>query len=168
MDSFSIFIIILVAVAAGFGWYKGFLKQAAQVAGLILGIAACRIFGSRLATALCGGEPSGADTVLYYVMAYVVLFLVVYVLVSLCSRLLKGVLNTLKVGVLNRIGGAIFNVCKWMLLVSLLLNMWVAVSPSTQLKDSKTFSYTLGFGPWLLGTQTAAQIGHAFDKAIHG
>ena len=168
MDSFSIFIIIVIVVSAGFGWYKGFLKQAAQVAGLILGIAACRIFGTRLATALCGEEPSGADTALYYVMAYVVLFLVVYVLVSLCSRLLKGVLNTLKVGILNRIGGALFNICKWMLLVSLLLNLWVAVSPSTSLKDSKAFSYSIGFGPWLLGTQTAAQVSHALDKAIHG
>ncbi len=168
MDSFSLFIIIVVVVSAAFGWYKGFLRQAAQVIGLLLGIAACRIFGSQLATALCGEEPSGTDTVLYYVMAYVVLFIVVYVLVWICSRAIKGVLNTLKVGVLNRIGGAIFCVCKWMLLVSLFLNIWVAVDPDTSLRDSKAYSYTLDFGPWLLGTKTASQVGHAFSKAIHG
>lgn len=168
MDSFSLFIIIIVVVSAAWGWFKGFLAQAAQVIGLVLGIAACRIFGSALASALCGEEPSGTDTVLYYVMAYVVLFLVVYVLVWICSRAIKGVLNTLKVGVLNRLGGAIFNTCKWMLLVSLVLNMWVAVSPESSVTESKAFNYTLDFGPWLLGTKTAAQVGHAVGKAIHG
>ena len=168
MDSFSLFIIIVVVVAAAWGWYKGFICQAAQVIGFALGIAACRIFGSRLATALCGEDPSGADTVLYYVMAYVVLFIVVYVLVWICSRAVKGLLKTLRVGILNRIGGAIFSICKWMLLVSLVLNMWVAVSPASSVTESKAFSYTLDFGPWLLGTQTASQVGHALGKAIHG
>lgn len=168
MDSFSLFIIIVVVAAAAWGWFKGFLAQAAQVVGFALGIAACRLFGSALATALCGDEPSGADTVLYHVMAYVVLFVVVYVLVWVCSRALKGLLKTLKVGVINNIGGAIFSVCKWMLLVSLVLNLWVAVTPDTDASDSKAFSYTLDFGPWLLGTQTATQISHALGKAIHG
>lgn len=166
MDSFTLFILIVVLAAGALGWTKGFIGQISQLIGIILAIAACRIFGDYV-TGLIAGHNAN-DTVIYTVIAYTLLFLAVYIIVWLIAKMLLSAIHVLHVGILNRIGGAIFCICKWMILVSLVLNVYAALVPDTALSASRLYNKTLAFAPWILGSDTAHEIGNTVGKVIKG
>lgn len=166
MSGFAIFIIILVVVSGVLGWRSGLLRQVGRLAGIILGIAACRIYGSAIVDYFCGKGASVSDTVLYTVLCYVLLFIAVYVAATLLAHLMRRMLDSVHIGVLNRLAGAVFNIMEWMLLLSLFLNLWVSLVPATSLAADPLFDRVLWFGPFLLGTDTAAAVGKAVSSAV--
>lgn len=166
MSAFTIFIIILVVVSGFLGWRSGLLRQVGRLVGIIAGIAACRFYGATLVDYFCGEGASVSDTVLCTVLCYVLLFVVVYLAALLLARLLRGMLEAVHIGVLNRLAGAVFNIMEWMLLLSLFLNLWVSLVPSTSLAADPMFDRVLWFGPFLLGTNFSATVGHVVSSAI--
>lgn len=166
MSGFTIFIIIVMVVSGFLGWRSGLLRQVGRLVGIIAGIAACRFYGPTLVDYFCGTGASVGDTVLYTVLSYVLLFIVVYVVAILLARLVRGMLEAVHIGILNRVAGAVFNIMEWMLLLSLFLNLWMSVSPSTALASDPVFDRVLWFGPFLLGTDAVATVGKAVTTAI--
>lgn len=166
MSGFAIFIIIFVLVSGVLGWRSGLLRQLGRVAGIILGIAACRIYGPSLVDHFCGSGASVADTVLYTVLCYVLLFIVVYIVATLLAHLVRKILDSVHIGVLNCLAGAVFNILEWLLLLSLVLNLWVSLVPSTALASDPLFDRVLWFGPFLLGSDAAGAFGKAVSMAV--
>lgn len=166
MSGFTIFVIILVVVSGFLGWRSGLLRQVGRLVGIIAGIAVCRIYGPTLVDYFCGTGASVSDTVLYTVLSYVLLFIVVYLVALLLARLMRGMLEAVHIGVINRVAGAVFNIMEWMLLLSLFLNLWVSIVPSTSLVADPVFDRVLWFGPFLLGSNAAATVGNAVSSAI--
>lgn len=154
MSGFAIFIIIVVLLSAVLGWRAGFLRQAGRVAGIILGIIACRIYGSQAAAMLINA--TDGDKMMYTVLAYVLLFIAVYLLATIIAYLMKSLLNAVHIGVLNSVAGAVFKVCEWLLLISLFLNLWTAIWPITSLEGDTVYQRVLWFGPYLLGTLSSS------------
>lgn len=166
MSGFAIFVIILVVVSGFLGWRSGLLKQVGRLVGIIAGIAACRIYGPTLVNYFCGTGATVSDTVLYTVLCYVLLFIVVYLVALLLAHLLRGALNAVHIGVLNRVAGAVFNIMEWMLLLSLFLNLWVSLVPTTSLASDPLFDRVLWFGPFLLGSDLSAAVGKVVSSAV--
>lgn len=165
MSGFTIFIIIVVLLSAILGWRSGFLRQVGRVAGIILGIIACRMYGAQAAAWLINAKATESDKMMYTVLAYVLLFIIVYVLATIIAHLMKSLLNAVHIGVLNRIAGAVFKVCEWLLLISLFLNLWTAISPITSLEDNPVYQRVLWFGPYLLGTDAVVKVSNAIFHA---
>lgn len=168
MSSFDIFVLILVIVAAFIGWRQGLLHQVGRLAGIILGIAACRIFGARVAEAVVAAESSDGDRIMYTILAYIGLFVVVYFFVTLVARMFKAVLDAIKIGVLNNLAGAVFNVAEWVFMFSLLLNLVTRISPIESLVGDPFYDGALLFAPYLLDTEAMAKIGSAVTGTAHG
>lgn len=166
MSGFAIFIIILAVVSGVLGWRSGLLRQVGRLAGIILGIAACRIYGPTIVDYFCGTGASVSDTVLFTVLCYVLLFIVVYIVATLLAHLMRKMLDSVHIGVLNRLAGAVFNIMEWMLMLSLLLNLWVSLVPSTSLASDPLFDRVLWFGPFLLGSNAAGAVGKAVSTAV--
>lgn len=166
MSGFTIFIIVFVLVSGVLGWRSGLLRQVGRLAGIILGIAACRIYGPALVDYFCGTGASVSDTVLYTVLCYVLLFVVVYLLATLLAHLMRKMLDSVHIGILNRLAGAVFNIVEWLLLLSLALNLWVSLVPSTALASDPLFDRVLWFGPFLLGSGAAGAFGKAVSTAV--
>ena len=136
MDTLTIITVIVFAAALILGAMKGIVKQLGSFAAVVLGIIACRIFATpatAIAARLLG--VSETDTALnHYTCAIIgcaVVFLAVWLLVWLIARLIHRVVTAVKLGPLNSIAGALFMAFKWMLVLSLAFNAWLALSPES-------------------------------------
>lgn len=122
--------IIFAAVllyAAVSGWIKGLFGQIGQIAGLIIGVLASRALSPGLINMLdvdAGAEKASTITA---ILCYILVFLAAYFIVVLVAKVLKIVVKAVALGFVDRLGGALFKMLKWMLILSLFYNLAVAI-----------------------------------------
>lgn len=153
MTTIDIVLLFIALCAVVTGAIKGFVHQMGTIAGLIGGILACRIFGEDVATwAVARGTENAG---LLRALVYCGLFLVVFLSLSLVARLLGAILSAIKLRVLDHVGGAVFRLALWMLIVSLLLNVYLGICPNDKGRfhvASKPWrGIVVGMAPKLLG-----------------
>ena len=74
---------------------------------------------------------------------------------------LSKVLKTIKLGTINSIAGSVFAVVQGLVLFSLLLNVWIAINPSTDLVKSSTSvvdEHVINLAPDIFGSDTAKEM----------
>lgn len=121
----DIIILAIVVVGGVIGFNKGIVSQVGQIAAIIAGIIAARLFGSGLADMMSGADSPGAlDTVCGYGLA----FLAAYCLTWLVARMVRKVFHTIHLGIIDRLAGAAFKIAQWALLLSLAINFVLLVS----------------------------------------
>lgn len=136
MDTLTIITIIVFAAAIILGAIKGIVKQLGSFAAVVLSIIACRIF-SEPATAIAArilGVSETDSALNHYTCAIIgcaAVFLIVWLLVWMVARLIHRVVTAVKLGPLNSIAGALFMAFKWMLVLSLAFNAWLALAPDS-------------------------------------
>lgn len=134
MSAFDIFVIVVAVAGAALGFRRGLIAQAGQIIALMGGIMACRVLGPRAVELLSPEIPAPvADTAL----AYALLFIAAYFIILLVARLIRGVISAVHLGVLDRLAGAVFKAFVWLLLLSVLLNVWAALIPGSDLTDTR-------------------------------
>lgn len=129
MEAIDIILLVVALVAVVTGAMRGFLCQAGTIVGLVVGVLACRLFGDA-ATRLLVGSGSEHETLLR-AAAYTGVFIVSFIGVSLVARLLDSAFSAVCMGWVNRLAGAVFRLALWMVLASLVLNLWLLVSPES-------------------------------------
>lgn len=167
MTVFDIVILIIFVVAAVIGFRKGFIVQVGSLAAIVIGIIACRMFGSQVIELISPApsvddavNPNSCPSYLYTIVAYCVIYLVAYYAVVLVVKLLKLVAHTVLLGPLDRIGGAIVSVIKWFIPVSLVLNLYLAINPDCDLTDKvhiasgQPVTWIIDLAPALFGALT--------------
>lgn len=151
METIDIILLVISAVAIVTGAMRGFVRQAGTISGLVLAIVACRLFGSQAAQWLIG---SGSEhEVLLRAVAYTAIFVIVFVGVSLLARLIHSAFAAVSLGWLNRVAGAVFRLGLWMVLTSLVLNIWLTAAPADSgMLNAKPWRHALvELAPRLLG-----------------
>lgn len=136
MAIIDIIILIVTVGALVYGFWRGFIVQLGAVAGLIVGVLACRLFGDSLAVWIGDVLPSLSDNVgtamlINRTIAYVILFIVCYCSVRLLASLVKTITSALFLGVFDRILGALFSLLQWMIVLSLVVNFICLISPNS-------------------------------------
>lgn len=127
MNALDIFLVILLGAAAVRGWFKGLIAIAAGVAGLIAGVVLCRLFGHSVADLISSSDGHTTDLVI----ANVVLFAAGYVGCLCAGRIIRSALHSLHLGIVDRLGGAVFSALEVAMVVSLVLNLWHSVLPGS-------------------------------------
>lgn len=163
MSTIDIVIIAVIVIAAIYGYYKGIFAQMGALAGIIGGVICCRIFGDDLATFFnnhfADSTATPATTMfLNNVVAHVVIFVVAYFGARLLASLLSATLKKIKLGILNRIAGAVFAPVQWLVILSIILNIWIAIFPNSKIVKSPTGiadETIINLAPDILGSQTA-------------
>ena len=117
-------IVLLYAVISGF--IKGLLSQIGQIGGLIIGVLAARALTPSLLTMLRTDAGVDSSSMITTVVCYFLVFLAGYFAIVLLARLIKLVVKVACLGVLDRIGGALFKLIKWSIILSLVYNLGVA------------------------------------------
>ncbi|MGM9827288.1 MAG: CvpA family protein [Muribaculaceae bacterium] len=154
-------VIIVLAVAGGFiGWRKGLTGQLGALAGVLAAIVLCRWFAADLAAAFTEPDDTPHTVLLHTVMSYVVLGVGAYVGVRIIARFMTTVTRVLHLSLINRAAGAIFSVFEWLLGLSILLNMWIAVFPETEMRSSNhaVTDMVMDIGPKVFDSQTVQDI----------
>ena len=132
-------VVILCLLWGGWrGWRRGFVYQLASVLAVAFGIVAARLLGPGATEWLEGYFPHSDSPIAAYtytVLGAGVAFVVVYALISLLAIILRGIMKVIHLGALNSIAGAALGIAKWVVLLSVILNVILALKPSSKLAD---------------------------------
>lgn len=137
MTTLDVIILAVFVGAVGFGFYRGLIVQVGAVAALFFAVVLCRLGGDQLARVIAGdGEVSTLDIVVAKVIVFIVGYLTVRAVASLCKK----ITHALSLGGLDRLAGVVFSLFQWMLVLSLLLNLWLVIKPGASLAEMSTLA----------------------------
>lgn len=153
MTTIDLILLAIIGIALVTGWLRGLARQVGTVAGIILGIVICRVFGSDLADYFVSRGSEHASVARACV--YAVLFVAVYLGCNLLARLISSLLKAVKLGFLDRLGGAVMRTFLWLLFTSLAINIYLGICPSDRPRferaDKPWRNITVQLAPKLLG-----------------
>lgn len=169
MTTIDIVVMAVVIVAAIYGYYKGILSQMGALAGIIGGVICCRLFGDDLAVFLNNHFADSTETrattlFLNNVVAHVFIFVAAYFGTRFLASLMSATLKKIKLGIINRIAGAVFAPVYWLVILSIVLNIWIALFPTTKLVKSSNGVATevvVNLAPDILGSEAAKMLQNA-------
>ena len=163
MSGLDILIIFLCVGALALGWRKGAIAQLGSIAGVVAGVIAARMAGARATAILAGltGARPEVDSVTAYALqagGYIAVFALVWLAVWVLSRMLRKATHALHLGLIDRVAGSLFLCFKWMLVLSLCLNLWWLIEPAHPLADAEArakadapVALVAEMTPWALG-----------------
>ncbi len=168
----DVIIIAVVVAAAVMGFRKGFIGQLGSVAAIIIGVVACRLFGPQVTDMIMpagqGPEVNSMSKYAYSILAYAGVYIVAYYAVILVARLLRTVTHTLLLGPLDHMAGAVVSIVKWLLALSVALNLYAIIVSGSDLgsrsrlgKETVQFIMEIAPAAWGAFTQN-------FQEAQHG
>ena len=140
------FTILLIAVVGFlYGLIKGVIRQVGSLGGFIAGIVVARFFGSSFSALLreMFDLPEGVSRVI----AYSLLFLIVYIICVQLMRLIHHITHHVALGWLDRLAGALFGAVKYLVILSIVLNLVHIIDPKGKLIPE--YGYTLRVAPLL-------------------
>ncbi len=159
----DIIILIILVAAAVTGYRRGVISQFGAVLAVVVALIICRLGGDACTEAFArevgANDPSQSGWNMYTagIVANVILFIVVWLAVRIVCRLLRRIIHAVLLGPVDAFAGAVFRVLAWTLAISIVLNIWLVMSPSSQvIMGQRSYGRllidsVLGFGPWLWG-----------------
>jgi membrane protein required for colicin V production len=140
MNAFDIFVGIILAYGLIRGLFRGLVKEASSIIGVLGGFFAAYSFYGLLAGYLSGvvSNPSYRN-----LLAFVSIFCAVVVLVNVLAIIIKYLLKIVFLGWLDRLGGVVFGFVKGALIVAVIFLALTAFLPkgAPLIKDSLTAPY---------------------------
>lgn len=119
MNIVDLILIIILMAAAVRGFVKGFFVEFASVAAIILGILCAMMFSVYLKNWLSGMVSWRPDVI--RTIAFLIIFISVVIVVHLVANALEQFVRAVALGILSRLGGAVFGVIKTAFILSFLM-----------------------------------------------
>lgn len=145
MNIVDLILIIILIAAAIRGFIKGFFVEFASVAAIVLGVLCAMMFSDYLKNWLTGvvsWQPGTIKTV-----AFLFIFVSVLITVHLIANALEKFVRAIAMGILSRMGGAVFGVIKTAFILSFLMyvvarieSYEVTIIPKEPKRDSKLYA----------------------------
>lgn len=157
MSTFEIFLIIFSLIAIVWGAAAGIIAQLGSIAGIVLGIVACRLLGHQAAYWLGSIAESGSSRTLLSILAYILVFIVAYFGAWALGRLAKAAAKKMQLGFLDRLCGAAFKLFLFIFCLSLAMNLWAAIAPDMS-PQGVWADRVEKVAPRILGSDTAKNI----------
>lgn len=141
MTLLDILLAVPLAIFIFLGWKRGVVREAATLAGVLIGIWAAVHF-SRLISSLLG--LSGESAIL---IAFFIIFVGTLVLAFLLGRIADRVIKSLKMNLPNKIAGAALGMVKALCILSVLLNGIILIDKNETLISQETREESLLYSP---------------------
>ncbi len=161
MTILDVIMILLFVAGVVMGYMRGMIKQMSTIVGFVLGIVACHVFGDSATELLLEVIPSAANwplaNITTHAMAVIILFVVIWLTVKVLGMFMKNTIELFNLEIVDKIGGAALCVVKYFFVLSILLNLWLLISPKSEvfttkhILDNEPFELTLNLAPWVLG-----------------
>ena len=133
------------------GIRKGFVRQAAALAALVIGIWAGLRFSFFISDTLRGWMDT-SNTIID-IISFTIIFVLVILAVTLVGRLIEGVVKIILLGWLNKLLGVLFAIIKYTLIFSVIICLISALDslygflPDDLLGQSKLYAVVKSFAP---------------------
>lgn len=118
MNWFDICIFIVSLYSILKGYQTGFVKQLASLAGLIV----AAILSGQLSYIVLPFMSKLSDQ-FAEPLSYIASFILIIAVFALIGHMLHEILETIKLGTLNKLAGAVLCFSKWILLISITINL---------------------------------------------
>ena len=148
---------IILAIALGFGFlkgfYKGFIVEVASLGALILGVMGAVKFSGFIADLL--NEFFDWNPVAVQTGSYLIVFIIIVYAISLLARAFTKIIRKASLGLFNKFLGAFFGVLKWAILMSVAffflgeLNTWVTIIDAEMMENSILYEPITELGEYL-------------------
>lgn len=144
----SILLLILLGSLV-IGWRKGLVRQMASLVSWVVGIVVCLFFGDEITRVFLALNPEAANWPLASITVKAVSLSLFFLLFTLTLRvvsyLTRKVIKAANLGCVDRVGGAALFMFKYLMVVSIVLNLLYAYNP-----DASTFGtrHALGNRPY--------------------
>ncbi len=143
MNYIDIVVLALVGLAAFKGFRNGFVTELATIIGLVLGLYTAAKFSSFLARVLKDYfKPSIVETV-----SFLIIFLTIIILVMILAKIVNGFIESLKIGFLNRLMGAIFGGVKALFVISVMFAVFNSFTGSYNFISEETKANSFCYKP---------------------
>lgn len=139
------FIDIVALIAVGFGAFRGFqngvIKEVTGLLGLIVGVWA----GLRLSFFFADYYRDNFDILENYIplLAFLTAFLLGVLAVWLAGKLLNKFVNSIALGLPNKLGGVVFGAAKWAFLVGTVLSLVINAQIISKETQESSVSYPI-------------------------
>ena len=154
-------LLLILLGALVIGWRKGLVRQTASLVSWAVGIAVCLFFGDEITRLFLAINPDAANWPLASITVKAVALAIFFLLVTLTLRILsyitRKVIKAANLGCLDRMGGAALFLFKWLMVLSILLNLLYAYNPDAStfgtrhMLGNKPYEFTLDLMPRILG-----------------
>lgn len=158
MSGIDIILMLVLFGSIVYGVWKGLIRQIASLGGVVLGIIVCRLFGTSFGTMLAEHFPNTFHSATSAaIVGNVLLFGLIWLTVGIAASMLHKVTHALMIAWLDHLLGAVFTFFKWMLVLSILLNLWHLVASGSSifttstLMDGDMLPWVMGLAPKLFG-----------------
>ncbi len=152
MNIIDFILIILLFFSVIAGYKDGFVKELASLAGLVLGIYAAIHFSDVTADFI--REFLNISGKYVPIFAFILTMVVVILLMAAIAKIFESVLETIMLGFLNKIAGAVFGLLKGMLILSLLIMLLGFLNVENRIikpkfqEGSRFYGDVKGFAPF--------------------
>ncbi|MBD5231787.1 MAG: CvpA family protein [Bacteroidales bacterium] len=136
---YMLILILVLLYAVWRGWRTGLVHQLSGVLGIAFGIVCARIFCDPVSQWIVAHSPKLAEGFAaeyrLHILASALIFAGVYLAFKLIAGVLKSAMSVLHVGVFNSMAGAAFSLLKWVMIMSVVYNLILALSPQGTLAN---------------------------------
>jgi len=115
----DIIFLILFGWAAYNGFKKGFILQVASLAALFLGIYGAIKFSGIISHLL--SEKMNISGGYLPIISFAVIFIAIIIIIHILARIAEKIVEFIALGFINKIFGAVFNIIKYSLIISVFL-----------------------------------------------
>lgn len=126
---------------AAYGAWRGCIRQLGSVAAFLFGFLGARLFAPKVAAALA----------LPQMVCYLAVFALIFLIVIMLARILHLTVKMLLMGPVNSLLGAVIGAAKWVLLTSLLINLFLMCVPDSTAFCAPVSQWVARFAPRLFG-----------------
>lgn len=144
MTSLDIIILVILGFAFFIGYQQGFIKSVISLLGWVLGAYAAILFGEQMTEYLKKIFNLGSDIMIW--IGYLSVFLIVVILLNLMSSIMTKALNVMMMGTINKILGGVFNIAKYVFVLSF-LNMLINASENYRFLSPKNTESSVLYEP---------------------
>lgn len=116
VNYFDIVVVLFLLYAVYHGYVKGLIISLATLTGMILGV-----YGGLTFSDLAANWLKNQWDIEVPILSFAITFLAILIVVYLIGKLLEKFVNILSLGIFNKIGGIVFNLCKMFLIIAVLL-----------------------------------------------
>lgn len=151
MNWLDIIVAVVVVYSIFKGYSSGLIKQLASLVGVI----ACILLSGKVSLIILPylREWNIFPDSLVEPAAFIMSFLSIFAVVTLLGYMLQTILESIKLGFVNRIGGIVICLAKWLIVLSLVLNLVERMDKNHNLisedisEKSKTYPYVRPLAP---------------------
>jgi membrane protein required for colicin V production len=164
MNTFDIIVIVVLAYSLLRGLFRGLLKEAASIVGVLGGFFAAYAFYAPAAGYLTGVISNAAYRNL---IAFLAIFCIVVIVVNVIAVVIKYLMRVVFLGWLDRLGGFLFGAVKGVLIVSVVFLALTAFLPKGTpiIRDSATAPY-VAVAAETLSTVVSSDIKNEFTSKL--